>query len=211
MASVYRYHMTQDHHDELDEQNLFTINLHFDHVLELYYPQTLHIPLRTIHQFYTVPRQLLLSLELAQRFVRFLLSETGASMDFVEAAATDISSFALEMIVNDACNANRRVLSMVLMVLVVTPYDEHGEIERAIGESFREGVKFRPASKESIEGLLRFEDSCGVNKCVICLEESLVGVKVARMPCGHVFHRDCIVRWLETSHLCPLCRYQMPS
>ncbi|KAF5749035.1 hypothetical protein HS088_TW04G00996 [Tripterygium wilfordii] len=210
MASVYRYHMTQDHRDELDEQNLFTINLHFDHVLELYYPETLRIPLRTIHQLYTVPRQLLLSPELAQRFIQILLSETGASLDFVGAAAPDISSFALEMIVNDACNANRRVLSMVLAVLVVTPYDEHGEIERAIGESVRESVKFRPASKESIEGLLRIEDSCEVNECVICLEELLVGVEVTRMPCGHVFHGDCIVRWLETSHLCPLCRYQMP-
>ncbi|XP_057810059.1 receptor homology region, transmembrane domain- and RING domain-containing protein 4-like [Salvia miltiorrhiza] len=43
--------------------------------------------------------------------------------------------------------------------------------------------------------------------CCICLEEVGGGL---RMPCSHVFHDGCIIKWLRTSHYCPLCRYQMP-
>lgn len=34
---------------------------------------------------------------------------------------------------------------------------------------------------------------------------------IARLPCLHLYHGGCIVQWLESSHLCPLCRYQMPT
>jgi hypothetical protein len=30
---------------------------------------------------------------------------------------------------------------------------------------------------------------------------------VVRFPgCGHLYHRDCLLQWLESSHICPLCR-----
>ena len=44
--------------------------------------------------------------------------------------------------------------------------------------------------------------------CMICLEALDVGGdQVGQLQyCGHVFHRDCITRWLNTSSLCPACR-----
>ncbi|KAG4148189.1 hypothetical protein ERO13_D05G270820v2, partial [Gossypium hirsutum] len=61
---------------------------------------------------------------------------------------------------------------------------------------------FTPASRSSIER----ED-----ECAICLEEFVEGEEVAWMPCGHGYHEGCIVKWLETNHICPLCRYEMPT
>ncbi|XWS21633.1 hypothetical protein CRYUN_Cryun30bG0071300 [Craigia yunnanensis] len=57
----------------------------------------------------------------------------------------------------------------------------------------------------------RFEGLSSKKQCTICLDELLDGDEIVLMPCAHVYHYCCIVRWLETSWLCPLCRYQMPS
>ncbi|KAJ4962794.1 hypothetical protein NE237_022733 [Protea cynaroides] len=69
-----------------------------------------------------------------------------------------------------------------------------------------------PASKDSIEKLintkkLKQDEEIG-EACTICLEELGVDVKV--MPCGHAFHGDCIIKWLQQSHFCPMCRFSMP-
>ncbi|KAJ4843154.1 hypothetical protein Tsubulata_018581 [Turnera subulata] len=47
------------------------------------------------------------------------------------------------------------------------------------------------------------------DRCAVCLED-VVGC-AGRLPCDHVFHRDCIMKWLDTSHYCPVCRYELPT
>lgn len=72
--------------------------------------------------------------------------------------------------------------------------------------------KVMPATDASIERLEKFNWKV-VNsdeKCTICLEQLSVEYEVSRMPCSHVFHGDCIVQWLKNSHICPLCRFEMP-
>ncbi|XP_073104376.1 uncharacterized protein [Elaeis guineensis] len=72
-----------------------------------------------------------------------------------------------------------------------------------------------PASKSFIESLGRspYGQGEGVREeeCVICLEDFVAGAEVSTIPCSHSFHSRCITQWLEKSHLCPICRYHMPT
>lgn len=50
------------------------------------------------------------------------------------------------------------------------------------------------------------EPNCGEKKsCAICLTD-LESERVLKLPCEHVFHKECLVGWLKRSTVCPLCR-----
>lgn len=44
--------------------------------------------------------------------------------------------------------------------------------------------------------------------CCICSDffENNEEVSIAAAQCGHTFHTDCLMKWLETSSTCPHCR-----
>ncbi|XP_065592018.1 E3 ubiquitin-protein ligase RNF103 isoform X2 [Cyrtonyx montezumae] len=45
-------------------------------------------------------------------------------------------------------------------------------------------------------------------ECVVCLEHFERGCLLMGLPCGHVFHQNCIVMWLAGGrHCCPVCRW----
>ena len=45
------------------------------------------------------------------------------------------------------------------------------------------------------------------NECIICLEPRVVNDKVKILECGHMYHYDCINKWIEKKGEinCPLC------
>ena len=45
-----------------------------------------------------------------------------------------------------------------------------------------------------------------MNCSICCFQLTDPGVDVATTPCGHVFHLNCVSRWISTSHSCPSCR-----
>merc|ERR1712146_561750 len=32
-----------------------------------------------------------------------------------------------------------------------------------------------------------------------------------RTPCNHLFHRECLMRWMDEKMICPLCRARLPK
>ena len=43
-------------------------------------------------------------------------------------------------------------------------------------------------------------------ECAICLNKITIGNEITTLPCLHQYHYDCIKRWLQIKHTCPVCR-----
>jgi len=60
-----------------------------------------------------------------------------------------------------------------------------------------------PASEKAIQSL----DSCVAcdesTRCPICLSDL---EEATKMPCGHLFHNGCLLKWLRAHNTCPVCR-----
>jgi len=72
-----------------------------------------------------------------------------------------------------------------------------------------------PASKETVKNLKKFtieeNDVSDDKECSVCKCTYQKGDGCTELPCGHYYHNDCILPWLERSNSCPLCRYELPT
>lgn len=45
--------------------------------------------------------------------------------------------------------------------------------------------------------------------CCICLAKYVNNDEVRELPCSHLFHKDCVDKWLKINALCPLCKSEV--
>uniref|UniRef100_A0A7S4W1T3 RING-type domain-containing protein n=1 Tax=Ditylum brightwellii TaxID=49249 RepID=A0A7S4W1T3_9STRA len=56
------------------------------------------------------------------------------------------------------------------------------------------------------------DDHLHDNLCAICLTEYVEGEEViVGNSCSHMFHKECVLEWLEKHDICPFCRENMMS
>lgn len=58
-------------------------------------------------------------------------------------------------------------------------------------------------------GASRPYDATSCEVCAICTETVEAHDRISEIPCGHVFHPDCIRKWLAIRPTCPICRKQL--
>ena len=91
-------------------------------------------------------------------------------------------------------------------------------LERNQAESRRRAHP--PTSDANLKKLKKFsltEKYCKKEKdgklelpsCCICLDEINIGANTVLLPCGHMFHSDCIITWLKKNNTCPMCRFEI--
>ncbi|XP_073148400.1 uncharacterized protein [Henckelia pumila] len=91
--------------------------------------------------------------------------------------------------------------------------EEPADFDEVFPASDSADFQMVPASDSSVDEYLNIKTTTCEDEeesCSICLEDFYAGCQVLSMPCSHIFHQDCIKKWLKSSHYCPMCRFQMP-
>ncbi|CAN8259495.1 unnamed protein product [Cochlearia groenlandica] len=88
-------------------------------------------------------------------------------------------------------------------------------IERLTENDLNDRYGTPPATKEAVESLATVkvvpeESLLLLLQCTVCLDGFEIGIEAKEMPCKHVFHRECLLPWLELHSSCPVCRYLLP-
>ncbi|GLT74897.1 hypothetical protein SLA2020_466620 [Shorea laevis] len=85
----------------------------------------------------------------------------------------------------------------------------------ALGEII--GVERRGLSPKEISSCLhlvkfRFgESKCEVDRCVVCQVEYEEGETLGALCCEHLYHSECISKWLQMKKICPICSTEISS
>ena len=82
---------------------------------------------------------------------------------------------------------------------------ENGNNEDLIKkDDYKEILRYIPTST-----VKELKKSSSNNKCVICLSEFQVGEQESTLPCLHIFHSNCIEKWIVENKTCPICKYDI--
>ena len=93
--------------------------------------------------------------------------------------------------------------------------DENEVEENEEDENYLEEIYLRKKNKFILE-LDEFQykhvkkyNTIKEDKCAICLQK-YKGIDIIKeFPCKHIFHKNCILKWIRNSNMCPLCKYDI--
>ena len=46
----------------------------------------------------------------------------------------------------------------------------------------------------------------GKDSCIICLNDIIAHDEIVKLPCTHLFHQDCIIKWFLEKKVSPMCK-----
>jgi hypothetical protein len=86
-----------------------------------------------------------------------------------------------------------------------TPITRVEELARH-GVILLDAADTRPAMSRDAREELRLVTVTHEDNCPICQEPMKLGSKAKAMPCGHLYHDECLMSWVAKSNSCPMCR-----
>ncbi|KAI9201475.1 hypothetical protein LWI28_023992 [Acer negundo] len=103
------------------------------------------------------------------------------------------------------------IVDMLMSIVCTIPNPEYKvepilvQIEIVLVISMKEDSLF----KSTLNTIVINEGSLTGEQCVICLDEFSKGGEIVMIPCSHVCHRNCVVKWLEMAFNCPICCFAL--
>ncbi|WOH14659.1 hypothetical protein DCAR_0934179 [Daucus carota subsp. sativus] len=92
-------------------------------------------------------------------------------------------------------------------------YEELLDLGEAVGTQSRglaqELIDLLPTSKYKSSGF--FFKKRSKERCVICQMRYKRGDRQIRLPCKHVYHSECVSKWLSINKICPICSTEVFS
>ncbi|KAG8646316.1 E3 ubiquitin-protein ligase BIG BROTHER isoform X2 [Manihot esculenta] len=90
-------------------------------------------------------------------------------------------------------------------------YEELLDLGEAVGTQSRglsqELISLLPTSKCKFGSF--FSRKKSGERCVICQMRYKRGDKQMKLPCKHVYHSECITKWLSINKVCPVCNNEV--
>ncbi|XP_059443403.1 E3 ubiquitin-protein ligase BIG BROTHER [Corylus avellana] len=90
-------------------------------------------------------------------------------------------------------------------------YEELLDLGETVGTQSRglsqELISLLPTSKYRFKNF--FSSKKTRERCVICQMRYKRGDRQIKLPCKHVYHRDCIIKWLNINKICPICNAEV--
>jgi len=79
----------------------------------------------------------------------------------------------------------------------------------------KEGNRLKGETVMTAETVTEVPKSFGAPciECVICYNDIDTSDRTEYMiaPCNHIFHKDCLIQWMEVKMECPICRHNLPA
>uniref|UniRef100_A0A0N4ZT94 RING-type E3 ubiquitin transferase n=1 Tax=Parastrongyloides trichosuri TaxID=131310 RepID=A0A0N4ZT94_PARTI len=80
---------------------------------------------------------------------------------------------------------------------------------RACQKSFNDVIQSRRAI-HAMNNLFHFATEEELSQmdavCIICRDEMIITDRPKKLPCGHIFHTNCLRTWFQFQRTCPTCR-----
>ena len=86
-------------------------------------------------------------------------------------------------------------------------YEQLLSLENEVG-SVKRGLSKQELSKIPFKIYAKYKYN-GQDECFICRDNYQTGEQIKELPCGHIYHVNCIDKWLEQEKKCPYCNKEI--
>uniref|UniRef100_A0A0D9XP02 RING-type domain-containing protein n=1 Tax=Leersia perrieri TaxID=77586 RepID=A0A0D9XP02_9ORYZ len=145
--------------------------------------------------------------------VEFVMGDNTVATEIRERANALKQKIHQESITAEISKENLQIFTNTFVILALPPiYLDDWQPEAHLLVEVSQKIGIIDASSSTMADLHEVvERDARDRQCVVCLENFEEGEILTRIPCSHCFHQNCIVDWLEISHLCLFCRFSLPN
>ena len=129
-----------------------------------------------------------------KHYLSYSMYEEGEEQNLKEQSEEEYALRAVEQQIMDEICPNPDKMSYEQLLQLE---EEVGIVNKGLAKDKIKKIPIKPFRKAL------FDDNLD---CIICMEKFEENEQIKQLNCGHIFHGDCIDKWLEKEKKCPFCK-----